>query len=204
LIRGIEPAEVEAALRRFGLSERRRRIAYSGRLVPIKRVDLALDAFARIAADRPEWDLLVIGGGEKAQELKARVPPDLVHRVTWTGFLDDQRTVSALYRGSDVLLLPSDNEPWAVVVNEAAAAGLAIVASDVVGAAAELVRDGVNGAVFRRSDLHHLVERLLDVTSQDRIELMKSASEGVLRDWQNRADPVHGLREALRFVGVIR
>ena len=44
-----------------------------------------------------------------------------------------------MYRSCDVLVIPSDYEPWALVVNEAAAAGLAIVASNVVGAAAELV-----------------------------------------------------------------
>ncbi len=205
LVRRIDAAAIARVCRRFGLDRSRRRIVYSGRLVGIKRVDLLLDAFSRIAADRPGWDLLVIGGGELMAQLRARVPERQGgDRITWAGFIDDQATVSALYRASDLLVLPSDREPWALVINEAAAAGLAIVASDVVGSAAELVRDGVNGRVFRRGDLEALVQCLAEVTSSPhRVDGMKAASEQVLEDWRRCADPVAGLRRALLFVNVI-
>jgi glycosyltransferase involved in cell wall biosynthesis len=123
-------------------------------------------------------------------------------RVTWTGFLGDQRDVSALYRASDVLVLPSDYEPWAVVINEAAAAGLAIVCTDVVGAAAELVRDGVNGRLFPPGHLDRLVTALSEVTNAERVAGLKANSRVVLDDWRRRGDPVEGLRRALISVGV--
>ena len=111
--------------------------------------------------------------------------------------------VSAICRASDVLCLPSDYEPWALVINEAVAAGQAIVASEVVGAAAELVRDGVNGRVFPPSDLKSLVAALLDVTAPDRINSMRANSATILADWRARGDPIDGLRSALKFVKVI-
>jgi len=194
-------ADVEP--RRLGLTEGRRRIVYSGRLVPVKRVDLLIDAFASIADERPDWDLLIIGDGPERKTLEARVPSSLQHRVTWTGFLDKQQTIAALYRQSDLLVLPSDFEPWAVVINEAAASGLAMIASDVVGAAAELVRDGVNGRIFPAGNLVALKDALLDVTQGERIDAMKAASAGVLADWQRRGDPITGLRKALEFSGVL-
>lgn len=203
LLAGITPAEVDSTAARFGLDRSRRRLVYSGRLIDIKRVDLLIDAFACLADERPDWDLLVIGGGPLRDALEARLPPSLRARATWTGFLDDQRAVSALYRAADVLVLPSDYEPWAVVINEAAAAGMAIVASDVVGAAAELVRDGVNGFTFPTGDLAKLTEALRAVTASDRVETFKSASAGVLRDWRARGDPVDGLRRALTDAGVL-
>jgi glycosyltransferase involved in cell wall biosynthesis len=126
---------------------------------------------------------------------------ELVPRVLWTGFLDDQQTVTALYRNCDVLVLPSDYEPWALVVSEAVAAGLAIVCSDVVGAAAELVVPGRNGELFAAGSLEGLVQSLLRVTSPDRVDAYKAGSAPVLAAWRKQADPVEGLRRALRHVG---
>ena len=203
LIRSLPPAVVRAVAERFALRPDRRRVVYSGRLADEKRVDLLVDAFAAVAADRPEWDLLIVGDGPRRADLTARVPPAMAGRVTWAGFVDDQATVSALYRHADVLVLPSDYEPWALVVNEAAAAGLAIVCSDVVGAAAELVRDGVNGRLFPPGDSAKLAECLRAVTEPGVTDRMRDASAAVLADWRRRGDPVDGLRQALRTAGVL-
>ena len=82
-------------------------------------------------------------------------------------------------------------------------AGLAIVASSVVGAAAELVKDGINGALFPVGALAALTERLRGVTSAGAINRLRVGSSEVLADWQRRGDPVEGIRRALRFVGII-
>ncbi len=197
LILELDQQKIEQVRDRFALPPQRRRVIYSGRLTAEKRVDLLIDAFSRIASDRPDWDLLIVGDGPLRKELEQRVPGSLRGRVIWTGFLNDQQTIAALYRTSDLLVLPSDSEPWALVINEAAAAGLAIVASDVVGAAAELVRDGVNGRIFRRGNLERLSQCLLEVTSPLRIDQMKRSSAGILLQWREKADPVQGLHQAL-------
>jgi glycosyltransferase involved in cell wall biosynthesis len=203
LIERLRDDEIDGVRKRFGLSPSRRRMVFSGRLTQVKRPELLIDAFAAIAGERPAWDLLVIGGGPLAEDLIARLPERARSRVTFTGFLDDPATIAALYRTSDVLVLPSDYEPWGLVVNEAAAAGLAIVCSDVVGAAAELVREGVNGRLFPRGDGAALAQCLRDVTSEGRIDAMKSRSRRLLEDWRRRGDPVDGLRRALAACGVL-
>jgi glycosyltransferase involved in cell wall biosynthesis len=195
--------KIEEAKRRFVLPADRRRIVYSGRFVSIKRVDLLIDAFAAIADRRPNWDLILIGDGPLRQALMDRAPSSLKERIVWAGFIDDQALISAIYQQCDVLVLASDYEPWALVINEAAAAGLAIVASSVVGAAAELVRDGANGRVFPPGDMGRLTECLLDVTDPLRTDAMKSESAKVLAQWRERGDPVAGLCGALRDSGVI-
>jgi glycosyltransferase involved in cell wall biosynthesis len=203
LIEGISEQIIAAAAGKFNLLPGQRRIIFSGRLVQLKRLDLLLQAFEAISQQRPDWDLLMVGDGPLRDELKAAVPKALASRVTWTGFLDDQQTLGALYRSADVLVLPSDRDAWALVINEAAAAGLAIVCTDVVGAAAELVREGVNGFLFPRGNLAQFIDRLLKVTAPDQIDAMKSASTGILADWRRTADPVDGLRRALRHAGVL-
>ncbi|MFO0807401.1 MAG: glycosyltransferase [Gemmataceae bacterium] len=196
-------AAIEATLKQFRLDPQRRSLLYSGRLVSVKRVDLVIDAFAQIAQDRPDWDLAILGGGPLEASLRTRVPPELVSRVRWLGFVDDQAVIAAVCRACSVLVLASDAEPWAVVVNEAVAAGIAVVASDAVGAAVDLVREGVNGRVFPRGDLSALTDCLRDVTVPGRAAAMGFASATVLADWRQRADPVDGLRAALRFAGVL-
>ncbi len=193
---------------RFGLKEGRRRIVFSGRFVAEKEPALLIDAFAMVALKRPDWDLVMIGAEgapsrPQPARLKERVPLELAGRVSFTGFVDNQETVSALYRSSDVLCLPSSYEPWGVVVNEAAAAGLAIIASDVVGAAAELVRDRVNGRIVPAGDPKALAEALLEVTEPKRIDRMRRSSPAVLADWRRRGDPVQGLRKALAWAKVL-
>ncbi|TWT88685.1 Mannosylfructose-phosphate synthase [Pseudobythopirellula maris] len=199
---GLTDAEIDEARQRYGLAEGRRRIVYCGRLTEVKRVDLLIEAFVALAAERPDWDLVILGDGELRSELAAAVPPELKDRVVWTGFVAEQQDVSKIYRASDVLALPSRYEPWALVVNEAAAAGMAIVATDAVGAAAELVRDGVNGRVIPRDNGEALKDALLEVTAAENTDRMKAASAEVLDAWRRNGDPVEGLREALRSVGI--
>jgi len=192
-----EPA-IERARAKYRFSVARRRIVFSARMMPAKRPDLAVQAFAAIAADRPEWDLVMLGDGPLRPELEASPPAHLRERITWTGFLDDAADVAGIYAQCDVLLLPSDHEPWGVVVVEVAAAGLAIVASDKVGAAPELVHNGRNGAVFAAGDLPALVRAVLDVTDERRIDEAKSQSRALLREWLAQCDPVASFRAALR------
>lgn len=198
----MDPTRIAAARQRFGLAPGKRHLLYSGRLVSVKRVDLLLRAFAAVADQRPDWNLVVAGSGPLRQELGGIVPPSLRDRVIWTGFVESVHDLAAIYGCADVLAVPSDYEPWGVVVTEAAAAGLAIVASSIVGAAADVVEDGVNGRIFRRGDVAHFSECLLHITSPSNVDRARAASRTVLGRWRMEADPVEGLRRALASAGL--
>jgi glycosyltransferase involved in cell wall biosynthesis len=202
LINGVPAQTISAVLARFGLDPARRRFIVCGRLVGAKRVDMVIDAFRTIAAQRPDFDLVVIVDGPLAPQLKERVEPGLRSRVCFTGFLNDQAAISALYKASHVFVIASDYEPWGLVVNESVAAGMAIVSSDAVGSAPELVHDGVNGRVFPAGDLNALIDCLREVSAQPRLDQCRAGSAQVLADWRRRGDPVEGLRKALRFAGI--
>ncbi len=195
-------AELEAFRGRHGLDARRRRLLSCGRLVDVKRVDLLLDAFAAIAAERSNWDVVIAGDGPLRQALAARVPETLRGRVKWLGFLEVD-AMRLAYHAADALVLPSAFEPWAVVVNEAMAAGCAVVASDVVGAAWELVEDGVSGRRFPSGDAAGLAKALRDVTDPAAIDRYRAAVPAALAAWRQKADPVAGIRAALQSAGVL-
>jgi glycosyltransferase involved in cell wall biosynthesis len=198
----VEEVGLERLRREFGLRNGRRNLLFSGRLVPEKRVDLLIDAFAAIANQRPQWDLLIVGDGVLRDELQRRVPEALRSRVTWTGFLDGPELALA-YHAADVLVLPSDHEPWALVVQEAMAAGLAVVASDVVGAAYELVTDGVSGRIFPAGDCSALQKALEDVMHDERIDAYKREATTALEAYREQVDPVREIRRALVDANVL-
>ena len=189
--------------RKYGLSTARRYLLYSGRLVPIKRVDLLIDAFAAVADARPEWDLLIVGDGICGDELRSRVPERLRNRVIWAGFQSLDGCVAA-YHAADVFVLPSDREPWAVVIQEAMAAGLTIVSSDIVAAAREMVEDKVTGRIFPAGDLNALTESLLDVTRDTDAASRRERTQTAVADWLRRSDPVREIRRALVDVQVLK
>jgi glycosyltransferase involved in cell wall biosynthesis len=196
-------AEIESVRCRTGLRSGARHLIYSGRLVGAKRVDLLLAAYKRIAAVRPDWDLVIAGDGPLRAELEAAVPAELRQRVVWAGFVDDPLQLATLYAAADVLVLPSDYEPWGVVVAEAAV-HLAIVASSIVGAAADLVEDGVNGKIFRKGDADALTDALLEVTDKNVIDSMKAASPKKLDEWRRAVEPITNLRAALAEAEILR
>ena len=197
------PAERVAAFRaKHGLSADRRSILFCGRLTRDKRVDLLVDAFARLAADRPQWDLLIAGSGPQEEELKRRAPEGLADRITWLGFME-WADLPPAYAAADVHVLPSEFEPWAVVVIEAMLAGQVVVASDIVQAAHELFEDGVSGRLFASGSVDSLFECLLDVTDAQKHEQYRSAVGPAVNRWIETRDPIDWTRKALRYLKVI-
>ncbi len=194
-------SDCDSALREFGLAPGRRRILYCGRLAPVKRVDLLIGAFQTLADERPEWDLIIAGDGSERARLAGLVVPSLRDRIRFLGFINQSDSLAAVYGVSDVLVLPSDYEPWGVVVTEAATR-LALVCSSRVGAAPDLIEDHRNGLVFEAGDEISLVSALREVTDPLNIDRMKAASPVILAAWRARTDPVGGLLQALRSVGL--
>lgn len=188
--------------RRFGLDQGRRYLLYSGRLAPEKRVDLLIAAFTRIAPTRPNWRLMIVGDGVLRNDLQRQVPDSLRSHIIWTGFLDGAEPAVA-YHAADALVLPSDRDAWALVVQEAMAAGLTVVASDVVGAAREMVSDNWSGRIFSAGDLDGLVAALLDITDANRIDVYRRQAQESFTAWRNQSQPVAEVRRALVDANVL-
>lgn len=121
-------------------------VASLGRLAPEKSVDLVLAAFAEVAATDPYARMLMIGGGPSESSLRARAAkPDLAGRVHMTGQLPRREALS-LAKGADLLLAASRTETQGLVLSEALAVGLPVVALAGPGVT-DSVRDGVDGIV---------------------------------------------------------
>ena len=100
----------------------------------------------------------------------------------------------------DCFVLPSGLEAWGLVVNEVMCAGRAVIASDRVGAAPDLVRPGKNGAIFRTDDVDDLARAIREVIGDaGRLAAMGARSRAIIERWSFEED-VAGLRQALAKV----
>jgi len=119
------------------------------RLAPEKGLDTLVHAVAE--SGDPRLMLVLAGDGPERERLEdlARVRGI---RLLLAGDRDWER-IAEMYVAADVFALLSEREPWAVVVNEAAACGLPLVLSDRVGAAHDLLRDGENGMLVAAGDV---------------------------------------------------
>ena len=141
------------------------------RLAPEKGLDVLVRAVA--AADDPRLVLVVAGEGPERARL-AKLAGELSVRLTLAGDVDWERIVE-LYVAADVFALLSEREPWAVVVNEAAACGLPLVLSDRVGAAHDLLRDGENGALVRAGDVDAAAQSLRELAADPELRRAQGA-----------------------------
>jgi len=164
-------ADPEAARRRFrervGVGDRLV-VTMVGRLTAIKNHALALRAFAEVAAETRDVHLVLVGGGEEEPVLRALVQRlGLSGRVQFAGWWDD---LEAVYYGSDIVALSSDNEGTPVCLIEALACRCAVIATD-VGGVADVLADGRYGVLVPARDEKTLaagLRRLLDPVERSR------------------------------------
>lgn len=114
-------------------------VAFVGRLVPIKRLDVLLRAFARLGEAQPSLRLVIVGDGELRDQLvRLGAELGLGNTVSFIGLTTEIAEVAA---AADIAVLSSDNEGTPVSLIEAAAAGVPAVAT-AVGGVADVVDAG--------------------------------------------------------------
>jgi glycosyltransferase involved in cell wall biosynthesis len=192
--------ERQALRRQLGWPDDLPVVLYSGKLIPKKRPLDLVDACARLGVDRPIV-LVFMGDGPLRGEVEAAARRRSLAHVVVTGFIN-QSEVPRYYAAADVLALPSGYEPWGLALNEGMCFGLPVVASDAVGAAPDLVRDGENGFVYPAGDTQALAEALGRVlASLERRLQMGVRSREIVSGYSYEAD-VRGILEALERVAV--
>jgi glycosyltransferase involved in cell wall biosynthesis len=124
-------------------------VLYAGSLIPRKDPMTLVEAFGDLSAQCPTARLRIAGSGPLHDPLQQLVQQrSLSKKVDFLGYLQGDALKTA-YMASDLFVIPTlGHEGWGVVVQEALAAGLPVIASSRVGAAVDLLEGEQTGEVF--------------------------------------------------------
>jgi len=133
------------------------RLLWVGRMLALKRIDIILHAASRLRRQGYLFTVDVVGEGPMRSRIRAlRTKLGLADIVRLAPSIPADQ-VHDLMCAADIYVFPSNgSEGWGAVVNEAMSTGCLVVASQATGAATTLIRDGVNGLLFRSGDVRQL------------------------------------------------
>lgn len=173
--------EARSWRRELGIPEEACAVVFAGKLSKKKAPDLLLNAFCCL--DASDTHLVVAGSGPLGDDLRTDFGGH--PRIHFVGFQNQSR-MPVVYRLGDIFVLPSlgPGETWGLALNEAMACGRAVVASDKVGAAPDLIEPGENGFIVPAGEVESLAEALRRLIENDEERRrMRTVSRERIQDW---------------------
>ena len=159
------PTAAEKEAERQALSLRGRRVAlYAGQFISRKGVDVLIGACAQPAFPKDTGVYLI--GDKPPADYMDMVLTGRLENVHFRPFLEKDVLFRWL-RAADVFVLPTREDVWGLVVNEAMACGLPVVTTTACVAGAELVQNGKNGFLVPPNDEQALAEAVARVLQDD-------------------------------------
>lgn len=171
-------------------------VLFASKLTARKRPADALLAHAELARRGVASTLLVVGDGALRKSLEEHARRLGSAGVVFAGFVN-QDEMPACFALADAFVLPSEDEPWGLVVNEAMACGVPVVTTNAVGAGTDLVQDGVTGYTYPVGDISALADALARIIGRPGLhETMAADCVERMSHWSYSQD-IDGIREAL-------
>jgi glycosyltransferase involved in cell wall biosynthesis len=160
-------------------------VLFCAKFLPRKRPQDALQAFAR--ANAADSYLVMVGDGPLAEGLREEAAKlGITDRVRFIGLIKYSR-LPEVYAASDVLVFPSEHEPYGLPVNEAMICGVPVIVSDRVGAGYDLVTEGETGFVYPSGDVDRLTQILRDaVSDREKLKRIGDAARRRMSKWSPR------------------
>jgi glycosyltransferase involved in cell wall biosynthesis len=183
--------------RRYNVPVERPCVLYAAKFTARKRPGDMLAACCRLRSmTEASFSVIMAGSGELEPELRAFCRANELTNVIFIGFIN-QSELPGVYAASDIFVLPSQDEPWGLAVNEAMCACLPIIVSREVGCAADLVEDGVNGFTPEAGDIEGLARALNSLIVDEGLRRRQGeASLARIRRWSYR-ECLDGIRSAI-------
>ena len=177
-----QTAEVNKLRASFKLTQQDVLVLFAGKFEPVKNVELLLSAFIKL--NKPHVHLLLVGNGIQEQVLKEQAAKsNLANKIHFLDF-KNQTYMPVLYQAADLFCLPSKSETWGLSINEAMACEKAILASDKVGCAVDLILPGENGSIFSEGDENSLIAYLQQLTNNKELLIrFGKLSRKIIEDW---------------------
>ena len=137
-------------------------ILFTGKLSHRKGCDILLNSINLLNENnnfKKDSEIIIIGDGILKEELINYKKKKKLVNVKFLGF-KNQTVIKKFYKRSNLFVMPSRDENWGLAINEAMAAKNAIIASNKVGAASDLLKNNYNGYIFKNNDYKDLSKKI--------------------------------------------
>ena len=132
--------------KQFVNEEKKYDIIFSGRFIKLKNPFFIIDILIQLKKKHPNISILLLGDGDLKNEMLHQLKESNIY-FHYPGFLQ-QEELPKNYASGKILLFPSKEETWGLVVNEACAVGVPVITCDNTGVAHDLIIDNYNGYVI--------------------------------------------------------
>jgi glycosyltransferase involved in cell wall biosynthesis len=195
-----DEAAIRAAKFDMGIPLDKPVILFVGKLLPNKEPMVLLAAFQKLQRQCSRLATLVyVGEGELRSQLEHYCIDNDVKDVVFAGFVN-QTNVNRYYAVADILVLASIEETWGLVLNEAMCAKNAVIVSNAIGAASDLVLHGENGFIFPVGDTDALSTHLATLVGDPELcRRMGERSLEIINRWSLEEDII-GIQQALSYL----
>jgi glycosyltransferase involved in cell wall biosynthesis len=175
-------------------------ILYVGQLIKRKGLHYLIDAFARLKQEDNTIGLAIVGYGPQEEELRQYCLDHNIQDVYFSGYTDPF-DLPQIYATADLFVLPSTEEVWGLVLNEAMACGLPVISTNVTGASIDLIQNGVNGYIVEAGNTAQLYEAMQKIMSDpERRQIMGEKSREIILSRFTIDHAVQGLVQAVDYV----
>jgi glycosyltransferase involved in cell wall biosynthesis len=141
----------------------RRFFLYAGRLVREKGIFDLLHAYGALQPElRESVGLVFVGDGPERSALLEHAAATNPGSIQIVGFAQREE-LAAYYALADIFVFPTHTDPWGLVVNEAMACGLPVIASQATGCVVDLVAHGRNGRIVSVGNVQELAAAMADL-----------------------------------------
>ena len=122
-------------------------------------------------------------GGKPTKQYLDIVQQNNIKNVHFIGFTEKEK-LKSYYAAADIFVLPTREDIWGLVINEAMAAGLPVITTDRCGAGLELIKNNQNGFLVQVDDVDNLSEKMhLILNNKDLKNKMEKNAIGVIKNY---------------------
>ncbi len=173
-------------------------ILFVGQFIERKGLIYLIKAFEMLINKLNNCTLVMLGYGPEEESLKKYITVNEIKNVKFVGHVD-VNDIPEIYAIADVFVLPSLEETWGLVINEAMASALPVIATRRVGSAGDLIKDGKNGYVIPEKNYKELESKLFKILSNDLVRKnMSKESSKIIKNF-TPVQASDSFREAIKL-----
>jgi len=180
-------------------------VLYVGRLTKQKGIEYLIKAFSKVKKERNDIVLAIVGRGKYRDELKLLSKNlNIKDSVYFMGYVENER-LPPYYLLCDICVMPSitydQADAWGFIINEAMYFGKPVIATDAVGAAYDMIKNGENGYMVPEKESDVLYEAMKKIISDPKLEKkMGEESKRIIEEGFRYEHMVDGFVRAVESV----